>query len=179
MRQLALVLTPPILTVQPSGRATAGAGLIRLASRADVFLILIALGILGNNFIVDLELSAAQAETQANIISSPRVITANQKEATIEQGVEIPPSTLLHLDRGPRVGGDAGHVGVREVVAHAGQMREDVAVPGDTGAVAINRPQTRGSISAWATTDLKRSRSAGHQVRSIASCTLRSTTATV
>jgi type IV pilus assembly protein PilQ len=50
----------------------------------------IALGILGSNFIVDLELSAAQAETQANIISSPRVITANQKEATIEQGVEIP-----------------------------------------------------------------------------------------
>ena len=50
----------------------------------------IALGILGTNFIVDLELSAAQAETQANIISSPRVITANQKEATIEQGVEIP-----------------------------------------------------------------------------------------
>ncbi len=50
----------------------------------------LALGILGSNFIVDLELSAAQAETQANIISSPRVITANQKEATIEQGVEIP-----------------------------------------------------------------------------------------
>jgi len=50
----------------------------------------IAFGILGNNFIVDLELSAAQAETQANIIASPRVITANQKEATIEQGVEIP-----------------------------------------------------------------------------------------
>ncbi|HYX73986.1 MAG TPA: type IV pilus secretin PilQ [Steroidobacteraceae bacterium] len=49
-----------------------------------------ALGILGNNFIVDLELSAAQAETQANIISSPRVVTANQKEATIKQGVEIP-----------------------------------------------------------------------------------------
>jgi|HubBroStandDraft_1064217.scaffolds.fasta_scaffold02560_9 type IV pilus assembly protein PilQ len=49
-----------------------------------------AIGVLGSNFIVDLELSAAQAETQANIISSPRVITANQKEASIEQGVEIP-----------------------------------------------------------------------------------------
>jgi type IV pilus assembly protein PilQ len=49
-----------------------------------------AVGILHNNFLVDLELSAAQAETQANIIASPRVITANQKEATIEQGVEIP-----------------------------------------------------------------------------------------
>jgi type IV pilus assembly protein PilQ len=50
----------------------------------------IAVGVLGSNFIVDLELSAAQAETQANIISSPRVITANQKEASIKQGVEIP-----------------------------------------------------------------------------------------
>ena len=49
-----------------------------------------ALGILGNNYLVDLELSAAQSETQANIISSPKVITANQKEAVIEQGVEIP-----------------------------------------------------------------------------------------
>jgi type IV pilus assembly protein PilQ len=49
-----------------------------------------ALGILGNNFVVDLELDAAQAETEANIIASPRVITANQKKATIEQGVEIP-----------------------------------------------------------------------------------------
>jgi type IV pilus assembly protein PilQ len=50
----------------------------------------IGLGIVANNILVDLELSAAQAETQANIISTPRVITANQKEATIEQGVEIP-----------------------------------------------------------------------------------------
>jgi type IV pilus assembly protein PilQ len=49
-----------------------------------------ALGILGNNFIVDLELSAAQAETQANIIATPRVITANQKQAMIKQGIEIP-----------------------------------------------------------------------------------------
>ncbi len=49
-----------------------------------------AVGILGSNFLVDLELSAAQNETQANIIASPRVVTANQKEATIEQGVEIP-----------------------------------------------------------------------------------------
>jgi type IV pilus assembly protein PilQ len=50
----------------------------------------IALGILGADYMVDLELSAAQTETRAEIISSPRVITANQKEASIEQGVEIP-----------------------------------------------------------------------------------------
>ncbi len=40
--------------------------------------------------LVELELSAAQAEGQTEVVSSPRVITANQKEATIEQGVEIP-----------------------------------------------------------------------------------------
>jgi type IV pilus assembly protein PilQ len=50
----------------------------------------IALGLLGNTYIVDLELSAAEAEGRGEIISSPTVITANQKEATIEQGVEIP-----------------------------------------------------------------------------------------
>lgn len=40
--------------------------------------------------LVQLELSAAQAEGQTEVISSPRVVTANQKEATIESGVEIP-----------------------------------------------------------------------------------------
>jgi len=50
----------------------------------------IALGILGSDFLVDLELSASQVENRGTVISSPRVITANQKEASIEQGVEIP-----------------------------------------------------------------------------------------
>ena len=40
--------------------------------------------------VVQLELSALQIEGQGEIISSPRVITANQKKAVIEQGVEIP-----------------------------------------------------------------------------------------
>jgi len=50
----------------------------------------IALGILGADYLLDLELSAAQAETRADVVSAPRVITANQKKATIEQGTEIP-----------------------------------------------------------------------------------------
>ena len=50
----------------------------------------IAVGILSASSLVDLELSAAEAETEAKDISSPRVITANQKQATIMQGVEIP-----------------------------------------------------------------------------------------
>ena len=50
----------------------------------------IALAILSDDFLVDLELSALQAEGRGEVISSPRVITANQKEANIKQGVEIP-----------------------------------------------------------------------------------------
>src|SRR5262245_35692215 len=46
--------------------------------------------LLGNDYLVDLELSAAQAEGRGEVISTPRVITANQREASIEQGVEIP-----------------------------------------------------------------------------------------
>lgn len=50
----------------------------------------IALGILGPDYMIDLELAAMQHEGQGEVVSSPRVITANQKEAVIEQGVELP-----------------------------------------------------------------------------------------
>lgn len=50
----------------------------------------IALAVLGSNFLVDMELSALQAEGRGEVVSSPRVLTANAKEARIEQGVEIP-----------------------------------------------------------------------------------------
>lgn len=45
---------------------------------------------LGSNLLLDLELSALQAESKAEIISSPRLITTNKKAAYIEQGTEIP-----------------------------------------------------------------------------------------
>lgn len=50
----------------------------------------LALALLNDDFLVDLELSALQAEGRGEVVSSPRVITANQKEASIRQGVEIP-----------------------------------------------------------------------------------------
>jgi type IV pilus assembly protein PilQ len=40
--------------------------------------------------LVDLELSAMQAENKGEVVSTPRVITSNQQTAFIEQGVEIP-----------------------------------------------------------------------------------------
>ena len=48
------------------------------------------LAVLGDDYLVDLELTALEAEGRGEIVSTPRVITANQKEARIEQGVEIP-----------------------------------------------------------------------------------------
>ena len=48
------------------------------------------LAVLERDYLVDLELTALEAEGRGEIVSTPRVITANQKEARIEQGVEIP-----------------------------------------------------------------------------------------
>ena len=50
----------------------------------------LALAILDNDFLVDLELTAVQTEGKGEIYSTPRIITANNREASIRQGVEIP-----------------------------------------------------------------------------------------
>ncbi len=47
------------------------------------------LAILGADYLLDLELSAAQNEGRGEVVSSPRVVTANQKEAVIKQGQEV------------------------------------------------------------------------------------------
>lgn len=48
------------------------------------------LAVLAKDFLLDLELSALQAESKGEVISTPRVVTADKKKALIEQGVEIP-----------------------------------------------------------------------------------------
>lgn len=50
----------------------------------------IALSKLPLGLLLDLELSAMQQEGNGEVVSSPRVITSNQKTALIEQGTEIP-----------------------------------------------------------------------------------------
>jgi len=42
------------------------------------------------SYLLQLELSALQVEGRGEVIASPQVITANQKQATIESGTEIP-----------------------------------------------------------------------------------------
>jgi len=48
------------------------------------------LSFLTSDVILDLELSALESEGDGEVISTPRVVTANQAEAFIQQGVEIP-----------------------------------------------------------------------------------------
>ncbi|MEE9452066.1 MAG: type IV pilus secretin PilQ [Gammaproteobacteria bacterium] len=57
------------------------------ASPASVGL---ALANLGSNILLDLELSVLESEREAEVISSPRIVTADQQSALIEQGQEIP-----------------------------------------------------------------------------------------
>jgi len=50
----------------------------------------IAFSLLGASTLLDLELTALQQEGRGEVVSNPRVITANRQEAVIEQGTEIP-----------------------------------------------------------------------------------------
>ena len=50
----------------------------------------IAIAKLPFDFLLELELSAAQVESRAEVISAPRIIASNQTMARIEQGTEIP-----------------------------------------------------------------------------------------
>ncbi|WP_281850478.1 type IV pilus secretin PilQ [Dyella sp. GSA-30] len=63
--------------------------------------------LLGKNYALDLELSAAQLEGRGEVVSSPRVITANQQEAVIRQGTEIGYVTYQNSSSGAAGSGTA------------------------------------------------------------------------
>lgn len=49
----------------------------------------VALSILNAGYALDVELSAMQAEGRGEVISNPRIVTSNQREAVISQGQEV------------------------------------------------------------------------------------------
>ena len=49
-----------------------------------------AVGFSGGDFLVDLELSALESDGKAEIVSQPRVVTADRQEAVIKSGTSIP-----------------------------------------------------------------------------------------
>jgi len=80
---------PATDSVAPSPPSTTNLNVdMPVANAAGTFALALAKLPLGA--ILELELSAMQAEGKGEIISSPRVITSNQSTALIEQGTEIP-----------------------------------------------------------------------------------------
>jgi len=60
----------------------------------------LALSILNGGYALDIELSALQAEGRGEVISNPRIVTSNQKEAIIRQGQEVGYVTLTGAGTG-------------------------------------------------------------------------------
>jgi type IV pilus assembly protein PilQ len=94
------------LPVGTAGPAGGGVLVPTLANRLNVNLPVpnpsgsFALAILGQDYLLDLELSALHEEGRGEVISNPRVITANQREATIKQGDEIGYLTIQVTESG-------------------------------------------------------------------------------
>ncbi|MGH8124233.1 MAG: type IV pilus secretin PilQ [Rhodanobacteraceae bacterium] len=63
-----------------------------------------AVGILGSDYMLNLELTAAQEEGRSETISQPRVVTANNQEASIQQGDQIGYLTFQNSGNGGGAG---------------------------------------------------------------------------
>jgi len=57
----------------------------------------------GLSKLLSLEITASETDGKGRIISSPRVVTADQKEAIIEQGTEIPYQTIAAVGSPPTI----------------------------------------------------------------------------
>ena len=73
----------------------------------------LALSLLNAGNLLDLELSAMQQESRGEVISNPRIVTTNQREAIIKQGKEIGYATITGGSNG---GAATPNVQFKEVV---------------------------------------------------------------
>ncbi len=102
--------------------------------------------LLDDRFNLDVELEAAESEGEGKVISSPRVVTLDNRKASIEQGVSIPFQTfengdaklefidaVLRLDVTPHITSDKSIIMKIEVQRNA----PDDSVPTPTGSPAI------------------------------------------
>ena len=106
-----------------------------------------------NDYLMRLEISALQAENRGEVISMPKVVTQDQTQASIEQGVEIPFQTVsqngtqtqfkeavLKLDVTP-------HITPDDKVVMDLLVKKDA--PGEKtpqGAIAINKREIRTTV---------------------------------
>ena len=92
---------------------------------------------LGSGNLINLELSALEADNRGKVVSSPRVVTGDNQKAHIEQGTEIPyvtpGSAELAGDRAVQEGRAAAR---RDAADHAGQPHHHDG----RGAQGLGRP---------------------------------------
>lgn len=97
--------------------------------------------------VIDLELSALEAEGKAKIVSSPRLVTADQMEAVIEDGQEIPYTTTSDSGTNVQFKKATLSLKVTPQITPDGNVMMDLKVnkdsPGEatTGGLAINTKQ--------------------------------------
>lgn len=104
----------------------------------------VAYTLLGSNFNLDLELSALQEEGRGEVISNPRIVTANQREGLIKQGKEI---GYVTISGGAANGGGAATANVqfKEAVL---ELRVTPTITGD-GRVFLNLNVKKDEISRY------------------------------
>ena len=108
--------------------------------------------ILDERFDVDLQLEAAESHGEGKVISSPRVVTLDNRKANIKQGVSIPFQTfedgdaklefidaVLSLDVTPHITADRSIIMKIEVQRNA----PDDSVPTPTGSPAIAKNEAK------------------------------------
>ena len=109
--------------------------------------------LLDERFNVDVQLEAAESHGDGKVISSPRVVTLDNRKASIEQGVSIPFQTfengdaklefidaVLSLDVTPHITADRSIIMQIEVQRNAPD--DSVATPTGSPAIAKNEAQT-------------------------------------
>ena len=106
----------------------------------------VALSILNGGYALDLELSALQTEGRGEVISNPRVVTSNQKEALIKQGQEVGYLTLTGA--GTAGGTQVPQVQFKEAVL---QMKVTPTITAD-GRVFLNMDVIKDEVSGFVDT---------------------------
>ena len=106
----------------------------------------VALSILNGGYALDLELSALQTEGRGEVLSNPRVVTSNQKEALIKQGTEVGYLTLTGA--GTAGGTQVPQVQFKEAVL---QMKVTPTITAD-GRVFLNMDVIKDEVSGFVNT---------------------------
>ena len=100
----------------------------------------LALSILNAGYALDMELSAVQQQGRGEVISNPRIVTSNQKEAVIRQGKEIGYLTVS--------GGQGGNVPTVQFKEALLELKVTPTITND-GRVFLNMAVKKDELDSW------------------------------